>query len=200
MLLQGGCKSNVFWISSTSSIGQRLLSDREDFYSMQTKPTQTWDWAGFSTRASQHLYQSLHVVVGVRYICPTLSLSLGVRLLCLRGMVVKRIVVQYILLHMWRASSPQSVVVNICFQYFSLIFENQFHLWFSTMFNMFEHWLTNLIARLWFILSLTFYVFVLCSQVCVSNAFQSQQKHPSTKHELGLRSVSNSMTPDNIVI
>jgi hypothetical protein len=33
-------------------------------------------------------------VFGVGYLCPTLSLSMGVRLLGLRGMVVKRIVVQ----------------------------------------------------------------------------------------------------------
>jgi hypothetical protein len=31
----------VFWISSASSIGQRLLSEREDVQGMKTKPTQT---------------------------------------------------------------------------------------------------------------------------------------------------------------
>jgi hypothetical protein len=45
---------------------------------------------------------------GVGYLCPTLSLSLGVRLLCLRGMVVKRIISQYVLLHMWRAHLNQT--------------------------------------------------------------------------------------------
>jgi hypothetical protein len=35
--------------------------------------------------------------------------------------------------------SPQSVVLNICCQDFSQIFENHVHLCFSNMFNMFEH-------------------------------------------------------------
>jgi hypothetical protein len=97
-----------FWISSASNIGQRLLSEREYVQGMNTRPTQTWDWACFSKRASQHLCHSLPVVFGVGYLCLTLSLSLGVRLLCIRGMVVKRIVSQSVLLHMWRAHLKQT--------------------------------------------------------------------------------------------
>jgi hypothetical protein len=55
MLLTGGCRSMVFGISSACSIGQRLLSEREDVQSMKTKPIQMCDWAGFMTRASRHL-------------------------------------------------------------------------------------------------------------------------------------------------
>jgi hypothetical protein len=36
-------------------------------------------------------------------------------------------------------SSPQSVVVNICVQDFSQIFENHVHFCFSNMFNMVEY-------------------------------------------------------------
>jgi hypothetical protein len=41
MLLPAGCKSMGFWISSASSTGQRLLSEREHFQGMKTKPIQT---------------------------------------------------------------------------------------------------------------------------------------------------------------
>ena len=57
---------------------------------------------------SAHLCQSLPVEFGVGYLCPTLCLSLGVRLLCHRGMVVERIVSQQVLLHIWRAHLNQS--------------------------------------------------------------------------------------------
>ena len=108
MLLPGVCKSMGFWISSASSTGQRLLSEREDFQGMKTKPTQTYVLASLRPRASRHLCQSLPVVLGFGYLCPSPSLPLGVRLLCLRGMVVKRIVSQYVLPHMWRAHLNQT--------------------------------------------------------------------------------------------
>jgi hypothetical protein len=84
------------------------VREREYVQGMKTKPAQTWDWADFSKRASQHLCQSLPVVFGVGYLSLTLPLSLGVRLLCFRGMVVKRIVSQYVLLHVWRAHLIQT--------------------------------------------------------------------------------------------
>jgi hypothetical protein len=65
--------------------------------------------------------------------------------------------------------------LNICCQDFSQIFENHVHLCFSNMFNMFEHWFSNVSSRLLFILSLTFYVFRMCSQVCVSIALKSTE-------------------------
>jgi hypothetical protein len=71
-------------ISCASSIGQRLLSEREDFQGMEAEPTQTWDWGGFSTGASPHFCQRLPVAFGVGDLCSTRSLSLGVRL-CVFG-------------------------------------------------------------------------------------------------------------------
>jgi uncharacterized protein with WD repeat len=54
----------------------------------QHKTQQTTTLTKTIARASQHLCQSLPVVFGVGDLCTTISLSLGVRLMCLRGMVV----------------------------------------------------------------------------------------------------------------
>ena len=83
-----------------TSVRERRLSRHEN----QTDPDVSFGWF----EATRHLSQSLPVVLGFGYLCPIPSLPLGVRLLCLLGMVVKRIVSQYVLPHMWRAHLNQT--------------------------------------------------------------------------------------------
>ena len=172
-------------ISSFGSIGQRLLSERKDFQGMEAKPTQTWDWASFSTRASHPLCQRLPLVFGVGYLCSTLSLSLGVRRLCLRGMVVKR--------------NMFSKYNCTCGELTSI--SNGKHIvprLFSKIWTSFYCMIALILSHVLCVTSLT----CLCfwkTQVCVSSVFQSQQKHPRTTHDLGWRSVNKTMPPEHTV-
>ena len=108
MLLPGGCKSMVFWISRASSTGQQFSIRKSRFsrHENQTDPDVSFGW--FERKGFTALMPMLPVVLGFGYLCPSPSLPLGVRLLCLRGMVVKRIVSQYVLPHMWRAHLNQT--------------------------------------------------------------------------------------------
>jgi hypothetical protein len=76
-------------------------------------------------------------VLGVGYLCPTLSLSGSSTSVSSGNGGEENCSSVTTFAHV--ENSPQSVVVNICFQYFSLVYANNFHVCVSTMFNMLEH-------------------------------------------------------------